>query len=141
MVYAVYAVFKTFLSEATKSKVTILRGNLDKVYDYIDKKNLPDILGGEVKNVWPNSLGPWKKYLEKCNEKGTYYLEKGIFNEKKGIFPPDDPWERAKTINFDNLEGVKDFKFSQEKDFNFKKINDEDFLEQIEKKSQNFEKF
>lgn len=101
--HAVYAIVKPFLAQATKEKVQLLSGNeVNKtLQSWIDKDMLPEEYGGNLKIDHSKKYDYFDSYLNECYKKGTYILEDGIYEKEKGIFPPDDPLERANTIDPD----------------------------------------
>lgn len=101
--YAVFALIKPFLAKATKDKVEFLRGDdvNKRMQSWIHKDMLPTEYGGNLRIDHSKKYDYFDYYLNECYKKGTYVLENGIFDKEKGIYPPDDPLERAKTINVD----------------------------------------
>ena len=95
------AICKPFIPKKTMDKVQILRGADVNLFmqNWIDKDMLPEAYGGNLKIDHSKHFDWAENYLKECYKKGTYILEDGIYDEEKGIYPPDDPLERAKTIN------------------------------------------
>ena len=101
--YGLFTLLKPFLANSTKEKIELLRGkDINKrLHNWIDIDLLPEQYGGNLKINHHQSYNHFSHYIELCNNKGTYLLEDGFYNLDEGIYPPDDPLERAKTIDPD----------------------------------------
>merc|ERR1711976_449669 len=70
-----------------------------KMSELLDDDLLPKEYGGCL-DVDPKvKYDVFSYYLDEVSKKGSYVLEQDIFDQAKGEFPPDDPLERAKTID------------------------------------------
>ena len=119
MVYAAYAQFKPFLSKATKAKVQIHRSDTHKVLQkFVNKDQQPDFLGGDVKDTFPKSIGPWVPYLKKCQDNKNWYLEKNLDCLQS------DPYERAQYMDIKNQGECQNDEDFFEEDKNFLMVND-----------------
>lgn len=97
LINAVWAVFKVTLDKKTRDKIKIYGKNYHKKLEkYCDKSILPDFLGGEITD-WPKNKLPWDDYVNFCKKKKTFHHNP---NGYKG----SDPWERAKTDDFQPVE-------------------------------------
>ena len=61
----IWSVIKPFIDEKTRQKIQVEKDDyLEKILEYIDKENLPTILGGECKceefgGCLYSDIGPW----------------------------------------------------------------------------------
>lgn len=105
MMYAVWAVFKVFLNKDSRKKFEFQRGKAFKhLNKYIDADQLPDFLGGTVKDVFPESIGPWQPYEDVCIKRQSFWPEELLCNGLAYDGIVGDPLERAKHMKIDNLE-------------------------------------
>ena len=100
-----FAIVKPFMEKRTVQKIKILGKNYQNViHEVVDKKRLPDFLGGDVVGVYPGvspELAPWNDWVKYMVD-----MKKSLFGhfEKVRI---SDPWERAQQATFDIEEHKK----------------------------------
>lgn len=100
---------KMFLSERTLDKTKIFGRNQDyqtEMHELLGKENIPDFLGGEIKD-WVNHQMPWSKYQSYCIKQKSFYPN----NEK----PCSDPLKKAQTFNLDQCK-EQELNFDQTQD-------------------------
>ena len=101
-IYAIYGLFKPFIPTETKNKVIIERegkGSQDLLYKYIENNQLPIFMGGNLDMNKPERKCVFSAYTQVCNEMESYYPEPNVCNPDQNIYPSDDPFIRAQTID------------------------------------------
>lgn len=90
---AIWTIAKVWLDKKTKKKINIVGGSYKKLLnEMIDDDNLPDFLGGNLKD-YPHNKLPWTDYKDYCYSKGTYYVERNL--------RVSDPWVIAQKSSLD----------------------------------------
>ena len=99
--YPLMTLIKPFLAESTKKQIELVSSSdiKKKMSGLLDDHMLPKEYGGSF-DVDPTvKFDVFSDYLDEVSKKGSYVLEQGIHDKAKGVFLPDDPLERAKTID------------------------------------------
>ena len=95
-----WPLISAFVPERSKSGILIHGKDYQKeLLKYIDKKYLPDFVGGDINN-WPNNKLPWDDYLNYCIERKTYFHDESMKIGDPLEVIKKNPLDRTKIAEF-----------------------------------------
>lgn len=115
----IWSVIKLWLDKFTKERVKIFSNGAEKeILKYVEKKNLPEFLGGTCQKLLCDNPGPWDEEMLKAEKSERFFLEER--NAEYMYFLADN----EKYINFEIEKNRSENKNGCDKNFSEKKTCD-----------------